>query len=314
MNIFSSPQFLETVADIGFPGRPRAIETVRVGTHRFRLLVVDGRRVVTRWPFLDFVEPLPEDEPGLPTRTLGYLPLASVLTQPAQGWKPEEHGPGVEPSPFVDWTRFARWEDFVALVQGRIGNLFPDSRRKRRKLERDVGPIRFLFHDERPEVLDTCVRWKSAQYIATGLRNMFADGRNVELFRRLAAAGLVRVSSLHAGDRLVAVHLGALHERRCYWWVPAYDPELGRYSPGRLMLEDLLEHSYRSGHAEWDFLIGNEDYKWHYATGNRVVAPLGTPPLSLRAGRLAKSGIKSVLQRSPWLWERAQALKRRLRR
>jgi hypothetical protein len=312
MNVFSTSVFLDTVADLGFPGRPHALEIVRVGSHRFRLLVVDGRRVVTEWPFLDFFEPLPEDMPGLPRRTLGYLPVASVRSLPAEAWRPEEHAPGDLPSPYVDWTRFARWEDFTALVSSRVGNLFPDSRRKRRKLERDLGPVRFTFHDERPEVFDTCLRWKSAQYLASGYRDLFADARNVALFRRLAAAGLVRVSSLTAGERLVAVHLGALHEGRFYWWVPAYEPEAGRYSPGRLMLEALLEHGYRAGHHEFDFLIGEEDYKWHYATHTRVAGPLGTPPLSLRARRVAQARVKALLQRFPWLWERARALKRRM--
>lgn len=313
MNVFSSSPFLETVADLGFPGRSHAIEIVRVGPERFRLLVIDGHHVVTEWPFLDFFEPLPEDMPGLPRRTLGYLPLAAVRSLPAEEWRPEDQGPQYLPSPYVDWTRFPKWEDFTALVSSRIGNLLPDSRRKRRKMERDLGPVRFVFHDERPEVFDTCLRWKSAQYLASGYKDLFADARNVALFRRLAAAGVVRVSSLSAGERLVAVHLGALHEGRCSWWVPAYDTEAGRYSPGRLMLEELLEYSYRAGHHEFDFLIGEEDYKWHYATHTRVAGPYGTPPLSLRARRVAKEQVKAVLQRYPWLWERARELKRRLR-
>lgn len=314
MNLFSTDVFLHTVGDLGFPGRPRSIELVRVGTHRFRLLVVEGRHILTQWPFLDFFQPLPEEEPGLPARRLGYLPVASVLTLPAEAYQAEHHGPEHLPSPFIDWRRFPTWEAFQALVHQRIGNLGPDSRRKRRKLEKDLGPVRFLFHDERPEVFATCLRWKSSQYLASGYRDLFASPSNVELFRRLAAAGVVRISSLSAGSRLLAVHLGALYEGRCYWWVPAYDPEVGKYSPGRLMLEDLLEHSYRAGHHEFDFLIGEEAYKWHYATHTRVAGPLGTPPLRLRAERLAKARMKAVLQRYPQVWERAQALKRRLAR
>src|SRR5207247_3960145 len=43
---------------------------------------------------------------------------------------------------------------------------------------------------------------------------------------------------------------------------------------------EILRESHVRGYAEFDFLIGGELYKWHYATQTRVIGPLGTPPLS----------------------------------
>lgn len=60
------------------------------------------------------------------------------------------------------------------------------------------------------------------------------------------AEGLLAVSSLRAGERLLAAHLGVLWERRFYYWIAAYDPELARFSPGRLLTEAMLESSYRA--------------------------------------------------------------------
>ena len=193
-------------------------------------------------------------------------------------------------------------------MKSRRSNLFADARRRRRRLEERVGPLEFSFEDNRPQVLEACLGWKSDQYVASGFPDAFRTGAHADFFRRLAGAGLLRVASLSAGGRLLATHLGALEAGRFYYWIPAYDPELTFFSPGRLLLDFMLKESQARG-GEFDFLIGDEDYKWHYATHVRVVEPAGRPPLRLRALRGARSLARRVRSASPL----ADALTRRLR-
>ena len=131
------------------------------------------------------------------------------------------------------------------------------------------------YDDQRPEAFELCIRWKAAQYLASGYENLFAREACVKLFRRLRERGVLVVASLSAGDRIVAAHLGTLHAQRQTWWVPAYDVELARYSPGRLLLEAALQESQARKHLEFDFLIGDEGYKYLYATHERVIGPVG---------------------------------------
>jgi hypothetical protein len=309
MNIFSTHLYLRTLADVAFKGRSSEIVERRVAGRRFRLLAVEGKPVVS-YPFLDFFQPI-EGANGVEPPDLGYLPHAVLDTTTVELRQPE--APGQRPSPYIDWSRFDDWAAFQTFVGTRIGNLFPDSRRKKKKAERDLGPMKFVFNDPRPEVFDTCLRWKSSQYAATGLVDLFANPTNVEMFRELKNRGAVVVSSLTAGEKLMAVHFGGLADNRHYWWVPAYDPDLGKYSPGRLMLEAILEESYALKHAEFDFLIGDEAYKFHYATHNRVVGPLGQPPLRVWLEKEARKRAKSALGRYPKLLDAAQELRKRLR-
>jgi hypothetical protein len=306
MNLFTTPAFLETAGHVFHPGRSHRVEVCRVGGLRLPLLVIDGREVMQRAPFYDFPQPLEGPHDG-PLRELSYFPRTVVATSTVEARVPE--APGYQPSPYVAWSRFPSWADFEAFVGQRIGNLFPDSRRRRKRLARDVGPVRFTFDDERPEVFEACLRWKSAQYVASGLPDLFADRRNVELFRQLRARGVVVVSSLSAGDALLAAHLGGLSDERLYWWVPTYDVEWARYSPGRLLLEDLLQASHARRHAEFDFLIGDEAYKFHYATHSRVIGPVGVPPLGAQLRAEARRRVKRVVEASP----RVKALLDRLR-
>jgi hypothetical protein len=308
MNMYSTDVFLRTMGEVYFTGRRYEPALFAVDGRVYRLLAVDGAPI-TRWPFVDFFEPV--SAPQGSARALGYLPNVAREISTAEDWHARPPAEGIFPSPFIDWKRFARWDDFVASVSARIGNLFPDSRRRRNKLAKALGDVELRLDDRRPEALALGMKWKSAQYVASGYDDAFADAKHRRLFTELSARGLVLVSSLSAGDDVIAVHLGASYEGRTYWWIPSYNPELARFSPGRLMLEALLRASFERGDQEFDFLIGDEAYKWHYATHTRVVGSAGAPPLSFRLERELESRARRALKTMPWLFERWPGLKQR---
>lgn len=313
MNFFASEAFLSSLAHACAPDRP-----FRVGLHRtqgrlFRLVSVDGGAPITQWPFFDSVAAV-EETPSGPVGELRYLPMvAQDATEITEVPESVQEGPESFPAPYIDWTRFPTWKAFEAHFAARRSSLPRDSRQKRRNLEREVGTLTFIAHDPRPEVFDQCLAWKSAQYVRTGLTDLFRDSRNVELFRTLTARGALLISSLSAGPTLLAVHFGGLADEGLYSWVAAYDPAFGRYSPGRLLLEDILRHCQERGHREFDFGIGHSSYKWHYASHSRTLGPLGRPPMSLVVRRSAKAAAKSLLLRWPSLYARVQRMRQNLR-
>ena len=297
MNFFSSDAFLQSLAAAMFPGNRASIETFRVDDRAWRLLVIDGRKVITDMPFLDFVEPVGQTPPD--AKKLEFLPRVAFDTVPIEAWSPLAPGSDVEPGPFVDWSRFATWQDFLAWV-GRNG-WSSDVPRKRRKLERDLGPVKLTFHDPRPGVIQDLMRWKSQQYVSTGVRDLFRDPAWVRFFDELSSRDALLVTTLSAGDRVVAVHAGTRYDGRFYWWIPAYDPELSRYSPGKILLHDIMERSQAGGDRVFDFLIGGEAYKFQYATDVRIVRSAGNTPLALRLNRFLYRQLKEALQKSPEL-------------
>jgi GNAT acetyltransferase-like protein len=309
MNVFSSDVFLRTQGEVFFGGRRHEPALFTVEGSVYRLLRVDDAPV-TGFQFVDFFEPVAAP-PGS-ARAVGYLPHVARETLSAEDWLSRAPAPGLLPSPFIAWSGFERWDAFAALVASRCHNLFPDSRRRRNKLARALGEVEFRLDDRRPATLELGMKWKSAQYLASGYEDMFADPANRRLFRELQARDLVLVSSLSAGGQLLAVHLGASQGGRLYWWIPAYDPELARFSPGRLLLESLIQASFERGDEVFDFLIGDEAYKWHYATHTRVIGSAGTPPASLRLEAEVKRRAKQALQGLPWLLARWPWLKHRV--
>jgi hypothetical protein len=306
VNIFSSPTFLEVMGEVFFPRGARSIELRRIEGRVLRLLVVDGE-VVRSAPFYDFPQPL-DAVPAGPIEPLAYFPRTVLRTTELAPFA--EGQPGLQPSPFVDWSRFPDAAAFEAHLE-RSGANLADSKRQRRRLEKAKGPLRFSFDDEADEAFAACLKWKSAQYLASGYEDLFARPANVELFRELRRRKLVVVSALWAGQTLLAAHLGGLHDGRFAWWVPAYDPAYAKYSPGRLLLEDALTASHALGHQEFDFLIGNERYKFLYATHDRVIGPLGVPPRLERWALEARSLAKQTLKERPRLRKLVDGLRAR---
>jgi hypothetical protein len=315
MNFYSSDEYLGALARVWFPGRRCAPAPFSVGGRTFRLLGREGLGpFVTFGPradacnFLDFFEPV--DGPALPAdaRPVRWLPRVALETLEVTSASPEPLARGRAPAPYVEWRRFPRWADFEAHVASRRSTLGADSGRKRRRIEQRLGPLRFRWDDDRPATFEAVLAWKSAQYARSSVPDCFAVPQNVAMFRELLRAGLVILSSLSAGERVVAAHLGALWRGRLSWWVPAYDRELMALSPGRLLLEDLLRESHARGLAEFDFLLGDEAYKYQYATHLRAVGAIGKAPLQVALHDALRSSVKRALAGTPRVREKARAL------
>ena len=140
-----------------------------------------------------------------------------------------------------------------------------DMGRKQRKLEREVGGIRFDFDAPDGDVLDTLMRWKSAQYRRTGRSDRFARPATVQLVRELhqtrAPGCSGTLSVLYAGERPVAIHLGLRSSATLACWFPTYDVALSKYSPGLMLHLFMAEAAAASGLPRLDLGKGDEEYK-----------------------------------------------------
>ncbi len=305
-NLFSSDPFLLAAAAAFYPGERAEIVPVAVMDHHFRLLRTN-RRLHTQLPFADFVEP--EVRPGRPSTLLPFLPLVRVADVPIESWEAVAAARHLAPAPWVDWQSVSSWPEYVRQRRAHRPEAF-SAARKARRLERDLGPLRLEFAAADRDLIDRCATWKSAQYQRTGFVDMFAHGGGVRLFHHMFDQGALVVSALRAGDRAVAIHLGALVDQRFYSWITAYDTALATYSPGAVLLERMLAESYRLGHREFDFLIGGESYKFCYATDVRLIGPLGRPGRGVRLWHRLRQAALAQVRRHANLYAALQRVKR----
>jgi hypothetical protein len=310
-NFYASPEYLDTVANVYFRGKRAAAEDICIAGQVLRLLVVGGKRVITRVPFLDYHSPIASQAP---CRQHGYAEIVAHKIITYDEWFAGQFA-GFVPAPFVDWKLFSTFDEFMNYVKPRGKDLLREAARRRRKLETDYGTLVFTVDDARDDVLRNSIQWKSAQLRETGLTDIFQDPRNIEFFHELRRRSLLRASTLRANDRLLSAWLGFVHDGVWSGWIFTYDhdPLLKKYSVGRQLLHSMLEEAIQSGHREFDFSTGDEAYKWLYSTHARILGPLGIPPLQLRLLVQAKSTARRVLSKHPQAMELGQKVARYIR-
>jgi CelD/BcsL family acetyltransferase involved in cellulose biosynthesis len=197
------------------------------------------------------------------------------------------------------------------------------TRRKQRRLS-ELGKLSFLVATtaaDRERVLDSVIRQKRRKYVDTrgfdgferpGFRDYY-----VELTRHSGPNGPVHLSALTIDDRIIASHWGLTMGDRFYSLMPAFDsdPHWARYSPGRILLEDLIAWSIKNGFKTFDFGVGDEPYKDEYC---EETIPLydHVAPGSLRGSLVvvAGKGVNRLRRTAPWRVFKDSAAGRLVRR
>ncbi len=148
----------------------------------------------------------------------------------------------------------------------------------KRRMEREFQRVEFVPHVEDLSVLDTLIRWKSQQYLETGLPDVFEHRWAAELLRRIHGmqgerfAGML--SALLLDGELAAVHLGMRSRTVWHWWFPRHDQKFSQYSPGIQLLAAAADHAPRIGVRRIDLGLDDEGttYKVRLRSGGIPVA------------------------------------------
>ncbi|HET7016888.1 MAG TPA: GNAT family N-acetyltransferase [Streptosporangiaceae bacterium] len=169
-------------------------------------------------------------------------------------------------SPVIDLTEGS--DVYAARLKAKSphGN---DLGRKTRKIERELGPLRFVIDSSDPDDLRTLMGWKSEQYRRTGRNDRFDEPWIVELIDQLFSHRLADspggfsglLSMLYAGDTPVAGHFGLANGGVLAHWFPAYDSRYSKYSPGLLQLLEMTRRAPGLGICSIDLGKGTARYK-----------------------------------------------------
>lgn len=310
MNFYATREFLDAAAAVHFKGSRTRIEDVKIGGEFFRLLVVGDGRIVTQMRFLDYHHPLRADQVQASVREGRYAENVVHGVIDVADWTPSAF-PDRAVAPFIDWSHFPTFDDYKAFLLERHRGLVRDRERRARKLVAAHGELVFTMNDQHEDVFDLARRWKSQQLRDSGLEDFFVDPTTVEFLDELRRKGLLVSSTLRASGRLLAVWIGYVHDGIWSGWIFTYDPEFKKYSVGHQLLNMMLAESHRLGNEKFDFSIGDEDYKFTYASHCHVLGPVGQPQLSRRLMISAKKALKT---RGPALFNFARTMKNVVKR
>jgi CelD/BcsL family acetyltransferase involved in cellulose biosynthesis len=271
------------------------VAVVREGDKVTALLPVQRDRSVLRpvgWPGCDFQGPVLAPGTAFPALDLlggGVHSFAfDHLAEGLDGFEPWIESRQV--SPFLDVSGgFDAYRSRVSKAgREKLGRV----RGAVRKAEQALGPVRFEFASGRADVLERLVELKREQYARTGARDYFAAPGHRDLVARLLRtdedgfAGVL--STLHAGERLVAAHFGVRSGGVLHWWFPVYDTEFSNVSPGWILLKEIVTAAPANGVTRIDLGRGDDDYKRRAKTGETMVCQ----------GVVSRNGVRRTLRRA----------------
>jgi CelD/BcsL family acetyltransferase involved in cellulose biosynthesis len=197
-------------------------------------------------------------------------------------------------SPFIDLRD--GFDAYQAERRRQGSETLVQAQRKARKIERELGPLRFAYHVADRRLFETLLEWKVEQYRRIGAPNYLAPAWTTALLERLRQRQSPefggRLSALFAGDRPVALHLGLYSHAVFHVWYPAYDRALARYSPGLVFWLELLRAAAAQGIARIDLGRGDERYKSSLQTGVTRLAE-GAVDLRPFAGSLRRGWLRA---------------------
>jgi CelD/BcsL family acetyltransferase involved in cellulose biosynthesis len=155
------------------------------------------------------------------------------------------------------------------------------SKVQRRTVRRALKNIEKSYHlsmatareGEAEEFLEDFFRLHESRWSALSLPGVLSDAGIREFHRRAAAGflekGILRLYRLKFNGRVAASVYALKWKDRMYAYLGGFDPALKELSPGMVALYLVIEDSIRMGIREFDFLRGEEPYKYVWGAKNR---------------------------------------------
>lgn len=199
-----------------------------------------------------------------------------------------------------------------------------DDQRKMRAKARKLaafGPLRFGWAEGADEIaaaFAAMFAWKAARFASRGIADPFAPASTRDFLARAAAGEMpaIRLFTLHAGARLVAVLMGAVGDGQFSAMANANDLDAAilKSSPGYLLIDALVNVLIEEGYQSFDLGVGEAGYKDHFCPEKVPLFDCALPASS--AGQLAAALFRTerILKRTIKHNASAMALIERARR
>jgi CelD/BcsL family acetyltransferase involved in cellulose biosynthesis len=206
--------------------------------------------------------------------------------------------------------------------QNRISNSF---RRRLKSKERKLQSPGYRYHVATSEtdvdrILDWFFRVKPMRMAEQKLPNVFAEPGVENFVRRACRAShaggrAIDIHTIECDDEVIAMFAGVADGHRFSMMFNTYTMSArSRYSPGLILMRNIIDHYAAKGYRALDLGIGSDDYKRLFCKGDEPIFD-SFIPLSAR-GRIAAlamsalNRLKRQVKRNPMLLRLAQSLRR----
>lgn len=164
------------------------------------------------------------------------------------------------------------WEEYLKQL-GK--NMREQIKRYPKRLEKEFR-VEYSLAQNEDEVrvaLDDLFRLHGARWRARGQTGVLATPRRQKFHREVCASFLrrnrLRLWTLRCNDAAVCVLLNYCYNHKYYFFIGGFAPEYSRWSVGTCLFSRVFQHAIDEGATEFDFLKGEEEYKYRFGAKNR---------------------------------------------
>lgn len=165
-------------------------------------------------------------------------------------------------------------DSFDALLQSYSSNFRANLKQKRKRLQK-LGDLRFELPEDRAscaETIDWVIDEKRRWLVRHDKTNPWLPKDEARAFFMEAAMkrsefGRVGFFRLTLDGKLIAAFLATIDRARIEMFVTSFAPEYGRYSPGMLLIEDVVRWGLERG-LDFDMRVLHMDYKERWANAS----------------------------------------------
>ncbi len=205
---------------------------------------------------------------------LDSSPTLPVLHSASGGWTLSVEK--LQHSPYIPLP--GDWETYLAGIDKKQRH---EIRRKMRRAEESEIPVRWYFADD-AATLDFEVDAFLELMKNDGDKQEFLRPSMQDFLRRVVhfafEAGSLQLAFLEVGGQKAAAYLSFDYLNRIWVYNSGLNREFQSLSPGWVLLGYLLQWANEHGRTEFDFMRGDEEYKYRFGAVDRfVVRALLTP-------------------------------------
>jgi CelD/BcsL family acetyltransferase involved in cellulose biosynthesis len=187
--------------------------------------------------------------------------------------------------PFIDLANHS-WESYLATLGSSHRYNF---NRRLRALSKSFN-LRFetiQSRDRADSALDVVIDLHRKRWDSRGNSEAFPTAPIIEFHREFvelaAERGWLRLRILFLDDRPAAAIYGFRFGPTFYFYQSGFDPAYSKHSIGLVTMGLSIKAALEEGASEYDFLHGDEEYKFHWARSKRELGRLEMHPPYTRA-------------------------------
>lgn len=145
-----------------------------------------------------------------------------------------------------------------------------------RKIEREIGQIRFEPHINSMTILHTLISWKSSQFRRTGSFDDFSLKWVVDLYENIHNSNYEDFSNLlsviYVNEETISLEMCLRYKNVLHGWCTVYNPFFRKYSPGLIVMLNVIKYSESIGIKFIDYGKGAYPYKRGFMNSSIPIA------------------------------------------